>query len=167
MLHHMHTLTNSPNLSINRRESELVIATRTTHNGMPAMIFKAKEYYGVMATPCRRTIVGRFMKSQPQIDTIRSRFSKKFPLKGLVKIGVYDNFNIFFTFTNDEDFSTLLYKRVINIDGFQVWLQKWTPDFKPEEDIPIVPVWVLLAGKSKTLRLITDSLRSYEKIQGN
>ena len=27
-----------------------------------------------------------------------------------------------------------------------MWLQKWTPDFKPEEDIPIAPVWVLLPG---------------------
>ncbi|XP_059277823.1 uncharacterized protein LOC132032010 [Lycium ferocissimum] len=25
-----------------------------------------------------------------------------------------------------------------------MWLQKWHPDFKPEEDSPIVPVWVLL-----------------------
>nr|XP_018632189.1 uncharacterized protein LOC108948042 [Nicotiana tomentosiformis] len=23
-----------------------------------------------------------------------------------------------------------------------MWLQKWSPDFKPEEDLPIVPVWV-------------------------
>ncbi|XP_059295378.1 uncharacterized protein LOC132048698 [Lycium ferocissimum] len=28
--------------------------------------------------------------------------------------------------------------------GQQMWLQKWSPDFKPEEDIPIAPVWVLL-----------------------
>ncbi|XP_009788948.1 uncharacterized protein [Nicotiana sylvestris] len=25
-----------------------------------------------------------------------------------------------------------------------MWLQKWSPDFKPEEDLPIVPAWVLL-----------------------
>ncbi|XP_060170920.1 uncharacterized protein LOC132601883 [Lycium barbarum] len=25
-----------------------------------------------------------------------------------------------------------------------MWLEKWTPDFKPDEDSPIVPVWVLL-----------------------
>ncbi|OIT35442.1 hypothetical protein A4A49_24660 [Nicotiana attenuata] len=27
-----------------------------------------------------------------------------------------------------------------------MWLQKWSPDFKPEEDLPIAPVWVLLPG---------------------
>ncbi|XP_059289097.1 uncharacterized protein LOC132042593 [Lycium ferocissimum] len=121
-------------------------ARRTVHNGLPALVFKTKAYYGVMANPCRRTIVGRFLKSRPQIDTIRSKFDEKFAVKGTVKIGVFDNFNIFLTFNNDEDYNVILYKRVIEIEGYQIWLQKWTPSFKPEEDIPIVPVWVLLPG---------------------
>ncbi|XP_060212194.1 uncharacterized protein LOC132639792 [Lycium barbarum] len=32
----------------------------------------------------------------------------------------------------------------MEVDGQQTWLQKWTPDFKPVEDSPVVPVWVLL-----------------------
>ena len=31
--------------------------------------------------------------------------------------------------------------RVKKIEGMQMWLQKWTPDFKPNEDLPIAPVW--------------------------
>ncbi|XP_009768438.1 uncharacterized protein [Nicotiana sylvestris] len=27
-----------------------------------------------------------------------------------------------------------------------MWLQKWSPDFKPAEDLPIAPVWALLPG---------------------
>nr|XP_009777335.1 PREDICTED: stress response protein NST1-like [Nicotiana sylvestris] len=27
-----------------------------------------------------------------------------------------------------------------------MWLQKWTPDFRREEDSPIAPIWVLLLG---------------------
>ncbi|XP_060182580.1 uncharacterized protein LOC132612301 [Lycium barbarum] len=99
-----------------------------------------------MTNPCRWTIVGRFLKSRPQIDTIRSKFDEKFAMKGTVKIGLFDNFNIFLTFNNEADFNGILYKRVIEIEGFQIWLQKWTPNFKPEEDLPIVPVWVLLPG---------------------
>ncbi|XP_070010002.1 uncharacterized protein [Nicotiana sylvestris] len=38
------------------------------------------------------------------------------------------------------------YKRVIEIEGQQMWLQRLSPDFKPEEDLPIAPVWVLLPG---------------------
>ncbi|XP_070024832.1 uncharacterized protein [Nicotiana sylvestris] len=28
----------------------------------------------------------------------------------------------------------------------QMWLQKWSPDFKPEEDLPVASTWVLLPG---------------------
>ncbi|XP_060195127.1 uncharacterized protein LOC132624351 [Lycium barbarum] len=38
------------------------------------------------------------------------------------------------------------YRRVIEIDGLQMWLQKWSPDFKPEEDLPTALAWVLLPG---------------------
>ncbi|KAM3251581.1 hypothetical protein P3L10_005651 [Capsicum annuum] len=97
-----------------------------------------------MAEECRLTIVGRFLKSRPQIDIIRSKFKELVTIKGLTKIEVYDNFNVFLDFTNEEDFNAVWFKRVIEIEGQQMWLQKWTPDFKPEEDLPIAPVWVLL-----------------------
>lgn len=43
-----------------------------------------------------------------------------------------------------EDYSSVWYRRSVDIEGNQMWLQKWSPDFKPEEDMPIVPVWVNL-----------------------
>ncbi|KAG5618663.1 hypothetical protein H5410_018487 [Solanum commersonii] len=53
------------NMTTNRMEQGIAISRRTTHNGMPTVIFKASDYYGVMTTSCRRTIVGRFLKSRP------------------------------------------------------------------------------------------------------
>ncbi|XP_060200864.1 uncharacterized protein LOC132629150 [Lycium barbarum] len=35
---------------------------------------------------------------------------------------------------------------MIEIEDLQMWLQRWTPDFKPEEDIPLAPIWALLPG---------------------
>ncbi|XP_060170350.1 uncharacterized protein LOC132601267 [Lycium barbarum] len=128
------------------QEQGIVMARRTTHNGQPALVFKASKYYGAMTSLCRRTIVGRFLKSRPQIDILISRFCETYPLKRTVNIGVFDNFNIFLTFNKDADLNFILYKRVIDLEGYQIWLQKWTPDFKLEEDTPIVPVWVLLPG---------------------
>lgn len=72
---------------------------------------------------CKRTIVGKFLKIRPQIEKIRSRFSEKFPLKGSVKIGVYDNYNVVLDFTNDEDCNTVWFRRVVEIEGLQMWLQ--------------------------------------------
>jgi len=51
-----------------RQEREKVQARHSVHDGMPVVIFKASEYYGVMADECRYTIVGRFSKTRPQID---------------------------------------------------------------------------------------------------
>ncbi|XP_060210340.1 uncharacterized protein LOC132637239 [Lycium barbarum] len=137
------TTTVSP-ATIFRQAQEAVKAKKTSHNGKAAVIFKTREYHGVMAADSRRTIVGSFLSNRPQIDKIRSKFSELFSLEGMVKIGVFDNFNVFLDFTNEEDFNNTWFRRSVDINGMQTWLQKWTPNFKLEEDLPIAPVWVLL-----------------------
>ncbi|OIS98687.1 hypothetical protein A4A49_00379 [Nicotiana attenuata] len=132
--------------SSKQQTRESVIATHTTHNGMSAVLFKAADYYGIMDEECRLTIVDRFLKPRPQIDRIRSKFKELITIKGNVKIRVYNNFNVFLDFTNEDNFNFDWYKRVIEIEGQQMWLQRWSPDFKPEEDLPMAPVWVLLPG---------------------
>lgn len=67
-------------------------------------------------------------------------------LKGAAKIGAYDNYNVFIDLYNEDDFKTVWFKKVIEIEGMQMWLQKWSPDFKLEEDLLIAPAWVLLPG---------------------
>lgn len=123
-----------------RQYKEPVQVRHTTHNGVPAVLFKASDYYGIMAAECKLTIIGRFLKPRSQIERIRSKFKELVTIKGSTKIGVYDNFNVFLDFTNEEDFNAVWFKRVIEIEGQQMWLQKWTPDFKLEEDLPIAPV---------------------------
>ncbi|KAM3341889.1 hypothetical protein P3S68_026855 [Capsicum galapagoense] len=141
-----HAISSSPKLAAMdvRQLKESAKATHTTHNGVPAVMFKASDYYGIMVPECRFTIVGRFLKPRPQIDIIRSKFKELITIRGSTKIGVYDNFNVILDFTNEEDFNVVWYKRVIEIKGQQMWLQKWSPDFKPEEDLLIAPLWVLL-----------------------
>ncbi|WMV49351.1 hypothetical protein MTR67_042736 [Solanum verrucosum] len=105
----------TPNTMDARQYKELVQAKQATHIGVPVVLFKASDYYGIMVAECRFTIVGRFVKPRPQIDKIRSKFKELVTIKGSTKIGEQ-----------------------------QMWLQKWTLDFKPEEDLPIAPVWILL-----------------------
>ncbi|CAN4126450.1 unnamed protein product [Withania somnifera] len=64
----------------------------------------------------------------------------------MVYIGVYDFRIVFIDFSNEEDYDTVWFRRSIEIEGQIMWLEKWTPDFKPDEDSLIVPVWVLLPG---------------------
>lgn len=91
---------------------------------MPAVIFKASDYYGVMAEECRLTIVGKFIRTRPQIEKNRSAFAEKIPVKGNVKIGVYDFRTVFIDFSNEEDCKNVGRKRSIEIEGQQMWLQK-------------------------------------------
>ncbi|OIT32401.1 hypothetical protein A4A49_08259 [Nicotiana attenuata] len=74
---------------------------------MATVIFKAKDYYGIMAEECKLTIVGRFLKPRPQIERIRSSFRELFSIKGDAKIRVYDNYNVFIDFTNEDDFKSV------------------------------------------------------------
>ncbi|KAM3398332.1 hypothetical protein P3S68_001847 [Capsicum galapagoense] len=67
-------------------------------------------------------------------------------MKGSYKIGAYDNHNVSLDFSIEEEFKNVWFRRVIEIEGMQMWLQKWSPDFKPKEDIPVAPVWILLPG---------------------
>lgn len=144
MLIRFHPSSSSPILT--HQEKEKVIARHTTHNGMPAVIFRASDYYGIMADSCKFTIVGRFLRPRPQIDRIKSRFKEIISLKGSVRIEVFDNHNVFIDLFNEEDWKTVWFRRVIEIDGMQMWLQKWSPNFKPKEDLPVAPAWVLLPG---------------------
>ncbi|XP_009758922.1 uncharacterized protein [Nicotiana sylvestris] len=48
-----------------------VKARITIHNGMPAVIFKAKDYYGVMAEECKLTVVGKFLRTRPKIEVLK------------------------------------------------------------------------------------------------
>ncbi|KAK4380749.1 hypothetical protein RND71_002611 [Anisodus tanguticus] len=42
-----------------RHERERVVAKHTSHNGIPAIIFKRLEYFGIMTAECQYTLVGR------------------------------------------------------------------------------------------------------------
>ncbi|MCD7468408.1 hypothetical protein HAX54_006574 [Datura stramonium] len=57
------------------QDRENVVARHTTNNGITMIIFKAKDYYGVMEHDCRKTIVSKFLKPRPQIDKVRITLS--------------------------------------------------------------------------------------------
>lgn len=89
---------------------------------MPTIIFKAKDYYGVLAEECKLTIVGKFLKHRPKIEVIRVVFMEWVAIKGLLKIGAYDNYTVFINFSNEEDCKSVYYRRSIDMHGAQMWL---------------------------------------------
>ncbi|OIT20358.1 hypothetical protein A4A49_40385 [Nicotiana attenuata] len=63
---------------------------------------------------------------------------------GTVKIGAYDRRTVFIDFCDEQDCKNFYFRRALEINGFQMWLDMWTLDFRPDHDSHIVPVWVLL-----------------------
>ncbi|KAM3264148.1 hypothetical protein P3L10_001142 [Capsicum annuum] len=78
---------------------------------MSAVIFKAKDYYGIMADECKYTLVGRFIKPRLQIDHIITRFKELIPIKRSIKIRVYDNYNVFIDPVNEDDYQNVWFRR--------------------------------------------------------
>ncbi|KAH0683580.1 hypothetical protein KY290_022201 [Solanum tuberosum] len=101
------TITNPSSSCIlcTRHDKEKIITEQSTHNSVPAVIFKATDCYSIMAEDCKYTLVGQFLKSRPQIDQIRSKFKEKVTMKGSAKIGVFGNYNVFIDLINQESFS--------------------------------------------------------------
>lgn len=128
------------------KPSYLVIARQTTHNDMPAVIFKAEDYYGVMADECKWTLVGKFTYGRPRIEVIRSNFLEQIPLKGKVRIGAYDYRHIFIDFNTEEDLNEVYFRRFLSISGSVMRIFKWNLDFDPNAETSIAPIWVLLPG---------------------
>lgn len=121
-----------------------VVAKQTTHNGKPAIIFKASNYYGVIAEDCKWTMVGKFTMGRPKIEAILAKFIEQTPLKGKVRIGAYDYRHVFIDFDNEIDFNTVYFQRFMGITGSLMRMFKWSPDFDPNEETSLAPIWVLL-----------------------
>lgn len=89
------------------------------------------------------TIVGKFIKGKPNMDELRKLFFSQYQLKGTVKIAYYDYQTVYLDFTNETDMNHIYFKPFINIGPYTMKILKWAPDFKPEQETSIVPVWIL------------------------
>lgn len=78
------------------------------------------------------------------MEELRKLFISQFHLKGTVKIAYYDYMTVYIDFTNEVDYKHVYFKPFINIGSYTMKILKWTPDFKPEQETSIVPVWILV-----------------------
>lgn len=84
------------------------------------------------------------MKTRPKIEVLHVAFMKKVSIKGTVKSVVYDYSTVFIDFSDETDCKIFYFRRSLEIEGMIMWLEMWSPDFRPEHDSPLVHVWVSL-----------------------
>ncbi|GAA0186729.1 hypothetical protein LIER_34017 [Lithospermum erythrorhizon] len=86
-------------------------------------------------------IVGKFTHGKPPIDTIRTEFTKV-GLRGRYNLSVLDAKHLIMEFDLEEDYTRSFIKKSTCIGANYMRLIKWTHDYYPELESPIVSVWI-------------------------
>ncbi|KAG8383798.1 hypothetical protein BUALT_Bualt04G0051100 [Buddleja alternifolia] len=103
-----------------------VIGTSAMVNGRKT-IFLSKEENEYMAAPFQYALVGKFSHGYPTMTRLRAKFAS-LDLKNGFKIGLLDH------------------KHTWYFDGYPMRVLKWTSDFNPSEESPIMPIWIKIFG---------------------
>ncbi|KAG8371239.1 hypothetical protein BUALT_Bualt13G0067000 [Buddleja alternifolia] len=121
-----------------------VIGSSATINGRKT-IFLSKEEDNFMAAPFQYSLVGKFSHRYPTMTRLRAKFDALGLLKGF-KLGLLDNKHIWIRLYDPNDYTRIWLKQIWYFDGFPMRVLKWTPDFDPKEESPIMPIWVKILG---------------------
>ncbi|KAK4707181.1 hypothetical protein R3W88_033254 [Solanum pinnatisectum] len=125
---------------------ELVPPRHTTKQGQPAVIYDMDDFMNKLALDCKYTLIGKFSSTMPKVELIRKSFIMQTQLNEGVNIAHYNAKHVFIDLENELDYNTVWTQQRMTIEGKLMRIQAWTPNFKPEEETLIVPIWVLLPG---------------------
>ncbi|KAG8379878.1 hypothetical protein BUALT_Bualt07G0135100 [Buddleja alternifolia] len=99
-----------------------------------------------MAAPFQYSLVGKFSHGYPTMTRLRAKFAALGLLMKDFKIGVLDNKHVWIRLFDSNDYTRIWLKQMWYFDGFPMRVLKWTPDFDPKEESPIMPIWVKILG---------------------
>ncbi|XP_019161197.1 PREDICTED: uncharacterized protein LOC109157811 [Ipomoea nil] len=112
--------------------------------GMPAVSFLDEDVRS-FSHKFRFALIGKFAKSRPPMAEIRKAFDL-IGFGGAFSLGLLDQRHILMNFDYEADFQRCWLRKSWSIKGAIMRVFKWTPDFRPEFESPIVPVWIAFEG---------------------
>ncbi|KAG8383212.1 hypothetical protein BUALT_Bualt05G0161000 [Buddleja alternifolia] len=121
-----------------------VIRTTTLVNGKKT-IFLSKEEDDFMAAPYQYSLVGIFSHGYPTMTRLRAKITALGLFKGF-KIGVLDQKHVWIRLFDPNDYARIWLKQTWYFDGFPMRVLKWTSEFDPNEESPIMPIWIKVFG---------------------
>ena len=116
----------------------------TTKKGLPAVLYVKDEVVNDMASTCKFTLIGKFIYTMPRVELIRKNLILQTQLLGGVKIAHFNSRHVYIDIDNELDYNMVWTKQRMTIAGQVMRIQAWTPNFKPEEETPLVPIWISL-----------------------
>lgn len=78
------------------------------------------------------------------MEEVRRLFISLIPLKGTVKIAFYDTNHVYIDLSNETNFYHIYFKSFITLGPYIMKIIRRTPDFAPECETTIAPVWILI-----------------------
>ncbi|CAH9069384.1 unnamed protein product, partial [Cuscuta europaea] len=123
---------------------EVPIKVPFRHKGMPAVRFSEEEV-SASAEQHKFALVGSFVRGRPAMATLRQEF-EKIGFADSLSLGLLDQRHILLKFGLEEDFQRCWLKQTWIIRGFRMRISRWTPDFRPDVESPIILVWVTFDG---------------------
>ncbi|KAG5592792.1 hypothetical protein H5410_043306 [Solanum commersonii] len=140
--------TSYANATVNKtvRQNQIRLETRgyEIQDGKPLVVF-TKEENDLLTQTCKWTIIGNISHIRPSIDIIQKEFAKMISSKGNVKIGAYNMHHVFIDFDNVDDHLNVYSKNFLTFGETHLMkILRWTPNFKPEAETTLAPVWINL-----------------------
>ncbi|XP_035546258.1 uncharacterized protein LOC118348509 [Juglans regia] len=148
-------------------EVEVVLRPPKIIEGEICFIFSAEETEAT-ARPFRFSIVLKFLRQRPSLDSIRSFIRSRWGLSCCPVVSAMQNSrNVFIRMSKEEDFNKALSRESCEINGVCYRPFAWSPDYTEEYESPCVPVWVFLPGlpphfyHASVLKMITAPIGKF------
>ncbi|CAH9144229.1 unnamed protein product, partial [Cuscuta epithymum] len=126
------------------KEDATLAATTTRYKGLPAASFTVDDV-GILADKHKRALVGYFYRDRPSMVTLRKSFDI-IGFKGGYQLGLLEKKHVLIRFDLEEDYIRCWNRQKWDIFGHTMRVTKWSPDFKPNVESPVVPVWLIFEG---------------------
>ncbi|XP_035549697.1 uncharacterized protein LOC118349401 [Juglans regia] len=106
-----------------------------------------KEEIARSAEPFRYSVVLKFLKNRPSLDTVRAFIHNRWGLTATPVVSAMRRpRNVFVRMSNDVDFTKALSREVCEINGIFYRVFRWSPEFNEDAEPSRVPVWISLPG---------------------
>ncbi|KAK4384597.1 hypothetical protein Sango_3045000 [Sesamum angolense] len=114
----------------------------SSYKGELGIIYSTEETAELVAH-LKFELVGKFTHGLSNLNFLRIHIVK-LGLKGNVTVWRLNFKHVLIRLSNEEDFSRIWLRSEWTFDSFHMRVFKWTPNFDPQIESPIAPVWIRL-----------------------
>ncbi|CAH9130256.1 unnamed protein product [Cuscuta epithymum] len=118
--------------------------TQSRFKGVPTISFPESDAHK-LAEIHKRSLVDYFFRGRPSLSFIRKAF-EIIGFKGSFHLGHLEKKHVLIRFDLEEDYLRCWNRQTWSIQGNIMRVTKWSPEFKPNVESPVVLVWIAFEG---------------------